>query len=120
MPNPKTGTVTMDIAKAVREAKAGKIEYRTDRGANVHIAIGKKQLRRAALIENYAALLDEIVRAKPSVAKGRYIKKITLRPRWGLGSTSTRRAPATSPKSSPTRPPIRQQRRQSQRANLFS
>src|SRR5262249_49625776 len=78
MPNPKTGTVTMDVAKAVREAKAGKLEYRTDRGANVHIPIGKRSFDEKALVENYAALIDEIVRAKPSQAKGRYIKKITL------------------------------------------
>jgi large subunit ribosomal protein L1 len=85
MPNPKTGTVTMDVAKAVREAKAGKIEYRTDRGANVHIPIGKRSFEERALVENYAALIDEIVRAKPSVAKGRYIKKITLATTMGPG-----------------------------------
>src|SRR5436309_6136083 len=65
MPNPKTGTVTMDVGKAVSEAKAGKLEYRTDRGANVHVVIGKKSFAERALVENYAALLDEIVRAKP-------------------------------------------------------
>jgi large subunit ribosomal protein L1 len=85
MPNPKTGTVTMDVAKAVREAKAGKLEYRTDRGANVHIPIGKRSFDERALVENYAALMDEIVRAKPSVAKGRYIKKITLASTMGPG-----------------------------------
>src|SRR5204862_1229128 len=78
MPNPKTGTVTFDVGKAVRDAKAGKLEYRTDRGANVHIPIGKKSFGERQLVENYAALLDEIVRAKPAAAKGRYIKKITL------------------------------------------
>src|SRR6266508_3114284 len=78
MPNPKTGTVTMDVAKAVREAKAGKLEYRTDRGANVHVSIGKKSFDERQLVENYAALLDEIVRAKPAAAKGRYIRQITL------------------------------------------
>src|SRR3954454_7185418 len=78
MPNPKTGTVTFDIAKAVSDAKAGKLEYRTDRGANVHLAIGKKSFDERALVENYAAVLDEIVRAKPASAKGRYIKGITL------------------------------------------
>src|SRR5881392_2843881 len=78
MPNPKTGTVTVDVAKAFRDAKAGKLEYRTDRGANVHLPIGKKSFEERALVENYAALIDEIVRAKPSAAKGRYIKKITL------------------------------------------
>ena len=78
MPNPKTGTVTMDVAKAVREAKAGKLEYRTDRGANVHVSIGKKSFGERQLVENYAALVDEIMRAKPSAAKGRYIQQITL------------------------------------------
>src|SRR6187431_774128 len=78
MPNPKTGTVTMDVGKAVREAKAGKQEYRTDRGANVHISIGKKSFGERELVENYAALVEEIVRAKPSAAKGRYIKGVTL------------------------------------------
>src|SRR5689334_2594162 len=68
MPNPKTGTVTMDVAKAVREAQAGKLESRTDRGANVHIPIGKRSFEERALVENYAALIDEIVRAKPSAA----------------------------------------------------
>ena len=85
MPNPKTGTVTFDVAKAVREAKAGKLEYRTDRGANVHIAIGKRSFDERQLVENYAALLDEIVRAKPSASKGRYIKKITLSSTMGPG-----------------------------------
>jgi large subunit ribosomal protein L1 len=85
MPNPKTGTVTMDVAKAVREAKAGKLEYRTDRGANVHVPIGKRSFDDRALVENYAALLDEIVRAKPAAAKGRYIKKITLATTMGPG-----------------------------------
>src|ERR671926_1573755 len=78
MPNPKTGTVTNDVGKAVREAKAGKLEYRTDRGANVHVAIGKKSFDERSLAENYATLLEEIVRAKPAAAKGRYIRTITL------------------------------------------
>jgi len=85
MPNPKTGTVTFDIAKAVGDAKAGKLEYRTDRGANVHVPIGKKSFDERALVENYAALLDEIIRAKPAAAKGRYIKKITLTSTMGPG-----------------------------------
>jgi large subunit ribosomal protein L1 len=85
MPNPKTGTVTMDVAKAVRDAKAGKLEYRTDRGANVHVAIGKKSFDERQLVENYAALLDEIVRAKPAAAKGRYIRQITLATTMGPG-----------------------------------
>jgi large subunit ribosomal protein L1 len=85
MPNPKTGTVTMDVGKAVAEAKAGKLEYRTDRGANVHVSIGKKSFDERALVENYAAVLDEIVRAKPSAAKGRYIRQITLTSTMGPG-----------------------------------
>jgi large subunit ribosomal protein L1 len=85
MPNPKTGTVTMDVAKAVREAKAGKQEYRTDRGANVHVAIGKKSFGERELLENYAALIDEIMRAKPASAKGRYIKSITVTTTMGPG-----------------------------------
>jgi large subunit ribosomal protein L1 len=85
MPNPKTGTVTMDVGKAVREAKAGKLEYRTDRGANVHVPIGKRSFEERQLVENYAALIDEIVRAKPASAKGRYIKKITLASTMGPG-----------------------------------
>jgi large subunit ribosomal protein L1 len=94
MPNPKTGTVTFDIAKAVSDSKAGKLEYRTDRGGNVHLPIGKKSFEERALLENYAALLEEIVRAKPSAAKGRYITKITLTTTMGPGihvdSTKTR------------------------------
>src|SRR5213595_2374976 len=85
MPNPKTGTVTMDVAKAVQEAKAGKLEYRTDRGANVHVAIGKKSFDERQLLENYATLIDEIMRAKPSAAKGRYIKTVTLTSTMGPG-----------------------------------
>jgi large subunit ribosomal protein L1 len=85
MPNPKTGTVTFDITKAVQDAKAGKLEYRTDRGGNVHLPIGKKSFDERALLENYAALLDEIVRARPSAAKGRYIKQITLTTTMGPG-----------------------------------
>jgi large subunit ribosomal protein L1 len=85
MPNPKTGTVTMDVGKAVKEAKAGKLEYRTDKTANVHVAIGKKSFDEKSLLENYAALVEEIVRAKPSAAKGRYIKTITLTSTMGPG-----------------------------------
>ena len=85
MPNPKTGTVTMDVGKAVRDAKAGKLEYRTDRGANVHVSIGKKSFGERQLVENYAALIDEIVRAKPAAAKGRYIRQITLTSTMGPG-----------------------------------
>src|SRR3989441_8994403 len=85
MPNPKTGTVTMDVAKAVREAKAGKLEYRTDRGANVHVSIGKKSFDERQLLENHAALVEEILRVKPAAAKGRYIHQITLTSTMGPG-----------------------------------
>jgi len=85
MPNPKAGTVTFDIGKAVRDSKAGKLEYRTDRGANVHLTIGKKSFEGKALLENYVTVLDEIVRAKPSAAKGRYIRTITLTTSMGPG-----------------------------------
>jgi large subunit ribosomal protein L1 len=85
MPNPKTGTVTFDIAKAVQDSKGGKLEYRTDRGANVHVSIGKKSFDERLLLENYAALIEEIVRAKPAAAKGRYIKKVTLTSTMGPG-----------------------------------
>ena len=85
MPNPKTGTVTFDVGKAVQDAKAGKLEYRTDRGANVHVPIGKKSFGERQLLENYAALIEEIVRVKPAAAKGRYIKGITITTTMGPG-----------------------------------
>ena len=85
MPNPKVGTVTMDVRKAVEESKAGKVEYRTDRNAIVHLVIGKRERRRRALLENYAAIVEEIVRAKPSAAKGRYLRTITLASTQGPG-----------------------------------
>src|SRR5687767_4157460 len=85
MPNPKTGTVTFDVAKAVSDAKGGKLEYRTDRGANVHVAIGKKSFDERQLVENYAVLVEEIVRAKPAAAKGRYIRGITITSTMGPG-----------------------------------
>jgi large subunit ribosomal protein L1 len=85
MPNPRVGTVTMDVAKAVQESKAGKVEYRTDRTANVHLTIGKTSFDDAALLGNYQALLEEIHRAKPPGAKGRYIKSITLAATMGPG-----------------------------------
>jgi large subunit ribosomal protein L1 len=85
MPNPKTGTVTMDVGKAVRDAKAGKLEYRTDRGANVHVTLGKKSFDERRLAENYQALIDEIMRAKPAAAKGRYIHGVTLTTTMGPG-----------------------------------
>jgi len=77
--------VTMDVAKAVQESKAGKLEYRTDRGANVHLPIGKKSFDEKALLENYATIIEEIVRAKPSAAKGRYIRTITIATTMGPG-----------------------------------
>jgi large subunit ribosomal protein L1 len=85
MPNPKVGTVTMDVAKAVSESKAGKIEYRTDRQAIVHLPIGKASFDGRTLLENYAALIDELVRAKPASAKGRYLSTITLTTTMGPG-----------------------------------
>jgi large subunit ribosomal protein L1 len=78
MPNPKVGTVTMDVGKAVEESKAGKVEYRTDRTAIVHLVIGKASFDDRRLLENYSAVLDELIRAKPSAAKGRYLRTITL------------------------------------------
>ena len=75
----------MDVAKAVQESKAGKLEYRTDRGANVHLPIGKKSFDERQLLENYATIIEEIVRAKPSAAKGRYIRTITLTTTMGPG-----------------------------------
>src|SRR5687768_15860992 len=85
MPNPKVGTVTDDVAKAVGEAKAGKVEYRTDRQANIHMTIGKASFEERALLENYAAVIDEINRAKPASAKGRYVLSITLATTMGPG-----------------------------------
>ena len=85
MPNPKTGTVTADVAKAVTDAKGGKLEYRTDRGGNVHVTIGKKSFDERQLLENDAALIDESVRAKPAAAKGRYIRQVTLTSTMGPG-----------------------------------
>ena len=78
MPNPKVGTVTMDVAKAVEESKAGKVEYRTDRTAIVHMVIGKASFDDRQLLENYAAVIEELVRAKPAVAKGRYLRSISM------------------------------------------
>jgi large subunit ribosomal protein L1 len=78
MPNPKVGTVTMDVAKAVEESKSGKVEYRTDRTAIVHLVIGKASFEDRKLLENYAAVIEELIRAKPSAAKGRYLRSIAL------------------------------------------
>ena len=85
MPNPKTGTVTPDIAKAVSEFKAGKVEYRTDRNGNVQVPIGKASFEPAALLENYNAVFDELQRAKPASAKGRYLKGVTVSSTMGPG-----------------------------------
>ena len=85
MPNPKVGTVTMDVSRAVAESKAGKVEYRTDRTAIVHMVIGKSSFDEQRLLENYAAVVEELVRAKPSAAKGRYIQSITLASTMGPG-----------------------------------
>jgi large subunit ribosomal protein L1 len=85
MPNPKVGTVTNDVTKAVSEAKAGKIEYRTDRTAIVHLPIGKASFEASALVENYVALIDEVNRAKPASAKGRYLHTVTLATTMGPG-----------------------------------
>jgi large subunit ribosomal protein L1 len=85
MPNPKVGTVTMDVAKAVEESKSGKVEYRTDRTAIVHLVIGKASFEDRKLLENYAAVIEELIRAKPSAAKGRYLRSITIASTMGPG-----------------------------------
>ena len=85
MPNPKVGTVTMDVKKAVEESKAGKVEYRTDRDAIIHLTIGKTSFDESALLANYAALIEELVRAKPSAAKGKYLRSITVASTMGPG-----------------------------------
>ena len=85
MPNPKVGTVTMDVGKAVEESKAGKVEYRTDRTAIVHLVIGKASFPDRQLLENYATVIEELIRAKPSAAKGRYLRTITLSSTMGPG-----------------------------------
>src|SRR5690606_28352004 len=85
MPNPKTGTVTPDVAKAVQDIKGGKINFRVDKQANLHIVIGKTSFDTEKLVENYAAALEEILRAKPSAAKGRYLKKVTFTTTMGPG-----------------------------------
>jgi large subunit ribosomal protein L1 len=85
MPNPKVGTVTMDVAKAVEESKAGKVEYRTDRTAIVHMVVGKTSFDDEALLGNYQAILEELIRAKPSAAKGRYIRSIVIASSMGPG-----------------------------------
>jgi large subunit ribosomal protein L1 len=85
MPNPKSGTVTPDVAKAVTEFKGGKVEYRTDRYGNVHVPVGKKSFTSEALLDNIRAVIDELNRAKPAAAKGRYLKRITISSTMGPG-----------------------------------
>ncbi|MER5337624.1 50S ribosomal protein L1 [Micromonospora sp. NPDC002717] len=85
MPNPKTGTVTMDVTKAVADIKGGKITFRVDKHSNLHLIIGKASFSETQLIDNYAAVLDEVLRAKPSAAKGKYLKKVTLTTTMGPG-----------------------------------
>ena len=85
MPNPKVGTVTMDVGKAVEESKSGKVEYRTDRTAIVHLVIGKASFDDRRLLENYAAVIEELIRAKPSAAKGRYLRSVTIASTMGPG-----------------------------------
>src|SRR3984893_16413988 len=85
MPNPKTGTVTPDVGRAVQEFKAGKVEYRTDRYGNVHVPLGKASFTGRALLENYAAAIDEVMRLKPAAAKGRYVKKVNFSTTMGPG-----------------------------------
>ncbi len=85
MPNPKTGTVTTDVGRAVTEIKGGKIEFRTDRHGNLHFVVGKASFDKRALLQNYAAALDEVIRLKPAAAKGRYLKKVTFTTTMGPG-----------------------------------
>jgi len=85
MPNPKTGTVTMDVGKAVSDIKGGKIEFRVDKNSNLHLIIGKASFENRALVENYAAALDEVIRLKPSAAKGKYLKKVAITTTMGPG-----------------------------------
>ena len=85
MPNPKSGSVTDDVAKAVADVKGGRVEYRTDKNGNLHLIVGKKSFSADDLLENYAAIIDEIYRAKPAAAKGRYVKSVTLSSTMGPG-----------------------------------
>jgi large subunit ribosomal protein L1 len=85
MPNPKLGTVTQDVGRVVKELKAGKVEYRADKFGIAHVGIGKASFTPQAIVENYGAVLDEILRAKPSSAKGKYIKSITIATTMGPG-----------------------------------
>ena len=96
MPNPKSGTVTFDVGKAVTDVKAGKVEYRTDRAGIIHLGIGKRSFEERQLIENYQAVIEEIVRVKPAAAKGKYLKSITLAQTMGPG------VPVDTTRTSPT------------------
>jgi large subunit ribosomal protein L1 len=106
MPNPKVGTVTEDVEKAVSDSKSGKVEYRTDRQAIVHLAIGKASFEPAKLLDNYEAVIDEIVRAKPSGAKGKYIRSVTLATTMGPGIRvdTASKADRDAPPASATEP----------------
>ena len=110
MPNPKVGTVTEDIEKAVGDSKSGKVEYRTDRQAIVHLAIGKAGFEAEKLLDNYEAVMDEIVRAKPAGSKGKYLRSVTLATTMGPGirvdtaSKADRDAPAAAAEAGPTEP----------------
>jgi large subunit ribosomal protein L1 len=103
MPNPKVGTVTMDVAKAVGESKSGKVEYRTDRTAIVHMTVGKTSFPAQQLLENYQAVIEELIRAKPSAAKGKYLRTITMASTQGPGvkidPSRTRDLDGTSPEA---------------------
>jgi large subunit ribosomal protein L1 len=94
MPNPKTGTVTFDISRAVKEIKAGKIEYRADKTGIIHAPIGKVSLERESLLENFATLMDAVIRAKPSAAKGQYLKSVTVSSTMGPGVRVSSQKPA--------------------------
>ena len=85
MPNPKVGTVTLDVAQAVKEIKAGKIEYRTDKAGNVHLPVGKASFDDAKLLDNYYTLLETVIKAKPAAAKGQYIRNVTVSATMGPG-----------------------------------
>jgi len=110
MPNPKVGTVTEDVEKAVGDSKSGKVEYRTDRQAIVHLAIGKAGFEAEKLLDNYEAVMDEIVRAKPAGSKGKYLRSVTLATTMGPGirvdttSKADRDAPAAAAEAEPTEP----------------
>jgi large subunit ribosomal protein L1 len=85
MPNPKTGTVTMDVTKAINEIKGGKITFRVDKHSNLHLIIGKASFSEEQLVDNYAAVLDEVLRSKPSAAKGKYLRKVVVTTTMGPG-----------------------------------